>query len=90
MDPSIFIRKDVRITAKRVAVKVTVPSGLRGMFIATNLCNSFRIIGLCNHLLLHTVNLKCFFFAKKSPFHQLLLKNENIGTMESIIQSLVF
>ena len=36
MEPSILIRRDVRITANRVAVKVTVPSGLRGMFMATN------------------------------------------------------
>ena len=38
MEPSILIRRDVRITANRVAVKVTVPSGLRGMFMATNRC----------------------------------------------------
>ena len=34
--PSIFIRSDVRITAKSVAVNVTVPSGFNGIFIATN------------------------------------------------------
>ena len=34
--PSIFIRSDVRIKAKSVAVKVTVPSAFNGMFIATN------------------------------------------------------
>ena len=39
MDPSIFILSDVRMTANRVAVNVTVPSGFNGMFMATNLCN---------------------------------------------------
>ena len=34
--PSIFIRSDVRITAKSVAVNVTVPSGFNGIFMATN------------------------------------------------------
>ena len=38
MGPSILILREVRMTAKRVAVKVTVPSGLRGMFMATNRC----------------------------------------------------
>ena len=32
----IFIRSEVRIKAKSVAVKVTVPSAFNGMFIATN------------------------------------------------------
>lgn len=35
MGPSILILKEVRITAKRVAVNVTVPSAFKGMFIAT-------------------------------------------------------
>ena len=39
IEPSIFIRRDVRIRAKRVAVKVTVPSAFRGIFIATNRWN---------------------------------------------------
>jgi hypothetical protein len=34
-----LIRNDVRMTANSVAVKVTVPSGLSGMFMATNRCN---------------------------------------------------
>ena len=38
MDPSILIRREVRMTANSVAVKVTVPSGFRGMFIATKRC----------------------------------------------------
>jgi hypothetical protein len=38
MGPSILILRDVLMTAKRVAVKVTVPSGFNGMFMATNRC----------------------------------------------------
>ena len=33
--PSILMRSEVRMTAKSVAVNDTVPSGFRGMFIAT-------------------------------------------------------
>jgi len=40
MGPSILILREVLMTAKRVAVKVTVPSGFSGMFMATNRCNS--------------------------------------------------
>ena len=36
--PSVLIFKDVRTRAKSVALNVTVPSELRGMFIATSLC----------------------------------------------------
>jgi len=46
MDPSILIRRDVRITANRVAVKVTVPSGFNGMFIATKRCNTHTQCGV--------------------------------------------
>ncbi len=35
MLPSILMRSEVRMTAKRVAVKLTVPSGFNGMFMAT-------------------------------------------------------
>ncbi len=35
IDPSILMPSDVLMTAKSVAVKETVPSGLSGMFIAT-------------------------------------------------------
>ena len=44
MDPSILILSDVRMTAKSVAVNVTVPSGLRGMFMATNRCNIAHMV----------------------------------------------
>jgi hypothetical protein len=43
MDPSILILSDVRITANNVAVNVTVPSGLSGMFIATKRCNNHTL-----------------------------------------------
>ncbi len=38
IEPSILMRSEVRMTANRVAVKLTVPSGFRGMFMATMRC----------------------------------------------------
>jgi hypothetical protein len=35
-----LILREVRMTANKVAVKVTVPSGLSGMFMATKRCNT--------------------------------------------------
>lgn len=36
--PSVLIFSEVRTRANRVALKVTVPSGCRGTFMATSLC----------------------------------------------------
>lgn len=38
VQPSVLIFREVRTSAKRVALKVTVPSGCSGTFIATSLC----------------------------------------------------
>ena len=40
IEPSILMRSEVRIRANKVAVKVTVPSAFKGIFIATKRCKN--------------------------------------------------
>lgn len=40
--PSVLIFREVLTSAKRVALKVTVPSGCSGTFMATSLCENKR------------------------------------------------
>ena len=68
IEPSILIRRDVRIRAKRVAVKVTVPSAFRGIFIATNRWNinqpKTEVAAVCKLELFYILEIlsRCIFF----------------------------
>lgn len=62
--PSVLILRAVRTRAKSVALKVTVPSLLRGMFMPTSLCEGE--VGFADALL-------------SGPAHQVLLTQCGVG-----------
>ena len=58
MLPSVRMLREVRTRAKRVALKLTDPSALRGMFIATRRCKlviTISILDVTGYLASHTM-----------------------------------